>query len=351
MKITLQRIAYFVAIICVISCLGTSAQAEFRVGVILPLSGQYAALGESARKALQLSLCTDPRVKCILEDSQFSGSAALSAFKKLSEIDKVDVLINLDSVSFAAIYPLIVQKKLLTFQLAESIKHENDSVFQIMPYSFPLYTELGNLSVSKFKKIALVYGNGEFLERDAEFFRKAIPAGDLVFDQMLPPGTDYRAVATRLLSTQPEAIAFFVNLEEGLRLLKLLKDFKAVPKVKLICDANVEMQIGEYIPAVGPQMFEGCFSTALPNRMSESFKEQFENRFHEKPLFFADYAFDAGMIVKALIGLPKEKRLSFVQNISIDGASGNLRFDDLGTRLADFEVRQFKDGRFEAVRK
>jgi ABC-type branched-subunit amino acid transport system substrate-binding protein len=214
---------------------------------------------------------------------------------------------------------------------------------------FPLYKELGDLADPRFRRIALVYGSGEFLVRDAEFFRKGLSSGKLVYDEMLPSASDYRAVVNKLLGTNPDAISFFVNLEEGLKFLKSFRELRGSRGIRLICDANVEMYISDYVSAFGPELFEGCIATALPNRMSDSFKAAFERRFGEKPRLFADYAFDAASILRTVIGSPQEHRASEIQGLSLDGASGGIRFDESGTRLSDFEVHIFRGGRFEKL--
>ena len=160
-------------------------QQTVKVGAILPLSGPYAKIGEDAQKAIQMALKGENNITLVFEDSQFNAKTAVSAYQKLTSIDKVDALVNLDSVSFAAINPLISEKGILTLQIAESNIHNKDTIFQVMPSSYPLFTELGKVSGDKYGKVALVYGSAEFLVKNADFFKKGISADKIAYDKVV----------------------------------------------------------------------------------------------------------------------------------------------------------------------
>lgn len=325
-----------------------SGQGAIRLGVILPLSGQYARFGEDARKAVEMALAGLP-FKLFFEDSRFQASQALTAYIKLRERNHIDALINLDSVSFKALHPLILRDGILTFQLAESVSHKDDTVFQIMPSSFPLYAKLGELAGERYKKVALVYGGSEFLLLDAEHFKRGISKEKVIFEQMLPSSPDYRSLVTRLLGAKPAAATFFLNVEDGIALLRALKEQGGLQRLELICDANTELNISQYVKALGAETFEGCISVSLPDRMTEDFRRRFRERYGEEPGMFSDYAYDAASLLKLLVNEPKKSWKTFVANQNLKGASGEVVFDELGTRRSDFEVRIFKNGKFHKL--
>ena len=165
------------------------------------------------KKAIKLATKGENNIKLVFEDSQFEAKKAVSSYQKLTSIDNIDALINLDSVSFAAINPLISEKKLLTLQIAESSTHDKDTVFQIMPFSYPLFSELGKVSGDKYNKVAIVYGNSDVFIKDADFFQKGISKDKIIYEAMLIPGSDYRTEVTKLLEKKPEATTFFLQLK------------------------------------------------------------------------------------------------------------------------------------------
>ncbi len=46
------------------------------------------------------------------------------------------------------------------------------------------------------------------------------------------------------------------------------------------------MAIGQYVEAVGSEIFEGCFSTNLPDQMTVDFKSKYKQEYDSEPIFF-----------------------------------------------------------------
>lgn len=240
-------------------------------------------------------------------------------------------------------------KKLLTLQIAESNIHDKDTIFQVMPYSFPLFSELGKISGEKYKKVALMYENADVFIKDAEFFKKGISKDKIVYESILNTGSDYRTEVTKLLEKKPEATTFFLAVENGIKFIKALKDQMGNKKVTLICDGNTELVIDQYLKAVGSDVFEGCLSTILSSQMTENFKNDFKLEYGVEPGFFSDYAYDSALIMKQVINQPKSSWINIIQSLSINGASGKINFDVNGTRPPTVEVHLFKNGKFEKI--
>lgn len=343
----------YISLIILLSCSiwASPAQSEqqsekIKVGVLLPLSGQYAHFGEDARRAILLNSTAGKELEYFFEDSRFSATAAISAYRKLKDINRIEALINIDSISFKALYPQLKKDKILTLQIAESTHHEQDQVFQIMPSSFPLYTELGREIGKRYQRIALIYGDVDVYITDAEFFKRGLASNIIIFESQVPSASDYRSLVSKMLKNKPQAVSFIFNPEDGVRFLKTLIEQSSSGTVKPICDANTALNIQQYTKALGKEFFEGCITTMLPDRMSPSFKTAFKEVYGETPELFADYAYDAATIISSLSGKPKKDWGRLVAAYNSGGASGSLRFDHKGTRLPDFEVQVFKDGLF-----
>ena len=326
-----------------------TSQEPIKIGVILPLTGPYGKIGEDAQKAIKLATKGENNIKLVFEDSQFEAKKAVSSYQKLTSIDNIDALINLDSVSFAAINPLISEKKLLTLQIAESSTHDKDTVFQIMPFSYPLFSELGKVSGDKYNKVAIVYGNSDVFIKDADFFKKGISKDKIIYEAMLIPGSDYRTEVTKLLEKKPEATTFFLAVEDGIKFLKVLKDQMGNKRVDLICDGNTELSISQFTNAVGSDIFEGCLSTMLPKQTTENFKNAFKQEYGADAGLFSDYAYDSALIIKSIINQSKSNWVNAIQSLSLNGASGQIEFDINGTRLPAVEVHIFRNGKFEKI--
>ncbi len=260
------------------------------VGVIAPLSGQYGTLGESFLNAVRMNAEKDPRIKLFVEDSKFDPKIGLSAFHKLVDINHIDILINLDSLTLEAITPLVNESHLPVIQIFESQAHEKDSIFQMLPFSYPLFTDLGVFASEKYPKITVVYSNiSDLYTTDVNYFKKGLKNGALG-EVKIGNGSYIRSDVTKMLADNPDAFALIVPSTDGIKFLKEFVAQKGTKKVSLICDANIEIDLAKYVEALGPGVFEGCISTNLPNTMTDSFISEYKSTFgSSEPMIGADW--------------------------------------------------------------
>lgn len=326
---------------------GKSDPSIIKVGVILPLSGQYGAVGESMRNSILMNLGDSKNIKVVFEDSKFDAKFGLSAFQKLTNIDKVDMILNGDSPSLEVITPYVRKTNMPVFQMFEARTHENDSIFQLLPFSYGLFSNLGKLAETKYKKIALVYGGStDVLNVDADYFRKGVSSSTIIDTINLISGSDYKTEITKMLSKNPDAFTLILAKDDGIRFLKQLNALKGSKNPSLICDVNIEFIIDDYIKAVGTSTFEGCLSTNLPDTTTAQFKTEYKNKCGSNPMIGSDWAYDATTIIKGLANIPRNEWIEKIQATNLNGVSGNVAFDETGTRFAVSENRIFKNGKF-----
>ena len=347
-KIILIIIALVVIVLIITNISDKGTTGSIKVGVLLPLTGQYAAIGESMKNSILLSIGDSKNITPIFEDSKFDAKAGLSGFKKLTSIDNVDVIINADSPTLEVITPLANKTNIPVIQMFEAKDHKKDSIFQLLPFSYGLFSNLGKLAETKYKKIAVVYGGStDVLNTDAQYFKSGINSKDVAIDNInVTSNSDYRTEVTKMISNSPDAFTLILAKDDGIRFLKEVNKQKGSRKISLICDANIEFVIGDYINAVGTSTFEGCFSTNLPDTTSSTFKSDYKAKYNSNPIIGGDWAYDAITIIKSFINLPKNQWLSKIQSTSMNGASGKVEFDENGTRYPASENRIFKNGKF-----
>jgi branched-chain amino acid transport system substrate-binding protein len=321
---------------------------KIKVGVIAPMSGQYGALGESIRNSILMSFEKDSNIQVVFEDDAFDPKKAVSAYQKLTSIDKVDVIINVDSPSLDANQALIEKDQILTFHLTESNTKKDDTVFQTIPFSYPIFSAVGKEASKRYSRIAVVYsGSLDIFKTDAEYFKKALGQNVITEDFNIAPNGDLRTEVAKILAFNPDAMTVIVDKDTGIKLLKTLGEQKGSKNVSVICDANIEFVVGDYIKALGSdKMLQGCISANLPSDTTQSFKDAFKAKYGYDPLFISDYAYDSAEIIKKLGGVPKKDWKSVVAKTNFDGVSGRVSFDNQGTRPAAYELHIFKDGKF-----
>ena len=347
-KIIIGVVVILVILAAVVYSPKEKVNGKIKVGVIAPMAGQYGALGESIRDSITMSFEKDKNIEVIFEDDSFDPKKAVSAYQKLTSIDKVDTIINVDSPSLDAIQTLVDRDNILTFHLTESNTKRDDGVFQLMPFSYPIFTAVGKEASTKYKRIAVVYsGSLDIFKTDAEYFKKGLGPDVIVNDFNIAPNSDMRTDVAKILAFNPDAMTVIVDKDTGIKLIKTLSEQKGSKDVSVICDANIEFVVGDYIKALGSdKMLQGCISANLPADTAQSFKDEFKAKYNYDPLFISDYAYDAAEIIKKLESVPKKNWKSTVAKMSFEGVSGKISFDNLGTRPAEFELHIFKDGKF-----
>lgn len=316
-----------------------------KVGVIAPLSGQYAVIGEGIRDAMLLNANDSKDIEFVFEDSQFDPKKAVSAYQKLTSVDNVDVIVNVDSPSLSSIQSLVDKDNMLTFHLTESDTKNKDSIFQVMPFSYPIFGAIGKEATKKYDRIAVVYGSLGIFTTDAEYLKNEIAPNEIVQDVKISPNSDLRTEVAKIIASNPDAVTVILDKDTGIKFLQTLEQQKGDKKIDVICDANLEFMVNDYVKEVGAEMLEGCISANLPD-IKQSFKDRFKQEFGYEPMIASDYAYDVVSIIKEIKKLPKDKWSEAVQKVSFEGESGKISFDETGTRASEYVLKTFKDGKF-----
>ncbi|RIL12553.1 MAG: hypothetical protein DCC75_00195 [Proteobacteria bacterium] len=101
--------------------------APYKIGVILPLSGEVASLGNYIKRAIDLAYSELPedqqsRLKLIYEDDQLQSQKSVSIFHKLNSLDKADAVFVLGSGVGNAVGPLAERQGKILIAIGASDK-------------------------------------------------------------------------------------------------------------------------------------------------------------------------------------------------------------------------------------
>jgi ABC-type branched-subunit amino acid transport system substrate-binding protein len=128
-----------------------------KVGVIAGFTGDYAAYGSAFKNGIELAN-VDPNIKFIFEDDQFIPSKTLSAFHKLTSVEKVNIILVGDSTSGQAIAPIAKKLKipLLVWATSQNIFKGNKYVIRLWSDPDKDFNSIKNLIHKKgWQKIAI----------------------------------------------------------------------------------------------------------------------------------------------------------------------------------------------------
>ena len=145
--------------------------ASIKLGLMLPLTGDYSAAGQNMQRGMQLALDNykkdhpDTSISIVIEDDAYDVKTGVTAYKKLTGIDKVDSILMLSTPVIDAIYKDVVKSGTPVIQLGvQTVGVADDNIFQFSPAAeapIGFLARYLNESVTFYsKKVAVVYDNG-----------------------------------------------------------------------------------------------------------------------------------------------------------------------------------------------
>ena len=100
---------------------------RLKVGVVVPLSGPLAFFGQDYVRTFELYTEDHPElaqsVEYVFEDSAYDSKKAISAFNKLLDVDKVDVIFSFGGPMLSVLAPIAESRK-VPFFATESEKSD-----------------------------------------------------------------------------------------------------------------------------------------------------------------------------------------------------------------------------------
>lgn len=195
----------------------------YKVGVILPLSGDLASIGENSKNGALLAYQSldknqKEKLKLIFEDDRFDPKSTVAAFNKLTNIDRADLIICATSGPCSAIASLAEQSKIPLIAVASNPKIQANKNFvvrlEIAP-SEEAKSLLNYLKDKDFNRIASIIATQDGilagyteLKKDFNFSDKEVYS-----ERVDPTLNDFKTSLTKILARDPDVI--FVGLLPG----------------------------------------------------------------------------------------------------------------------------------------
>jgi ABC-type branched-subunit amino acid transport system substrate-binding protein len=329
---------------------------KVKIGIITPLTGQYAMYGEVNKNAAAMAedKFGKDNVEIYVEDDAYDAKKAVSAYKKLRSINDVDAVIVLGAPSIQSIAPLTDADNIPLLGLGVTLVYKKDSVFQLLPAGNTVEPLSGKLYSEKYNSIVVAHSNAELFTQNAEGFIKGMDPKDLIANVSIPPASDYRTEVSKILKMNPDLISVNFPLEDSLKFLKALRVLDPEKKVHITCDFTTELAPDKFIEAFGADRLEGCISVFLGETASGDFKKEYKQRFGIDMQLTGDSVFEGiNMILDLSKKYPRDewvKQLSLPTYVHKGTATGDIKFNDDGTRLDNEPVVSvFKEGKFKRI--
>lgn len=259
-------------------------QGVIKIGAILSLTGDAAAWGQASRRGIELAVnevnkngsINNVKIEMIYEDSQGNASNAVSAYEKLTKIDKVKAIIGpLMQTEVSAIAPLADRDKfpVIAPSYAPISNRPNprnplliwlDAIIEAEEMAKYVYNQ-GIRAVS-------VLGTQDSWEKEVStaFANKFESLGGTVnFKDLLKiDETDVKTVVAKAIKNNPSAV-FLGTYYQFLNLTRVFSELGYQGKLYSI-------EIDEYLANESKNFISG-----LQFISSDSYKEEFRKKFEE----------------------------------------------------------------------
>ncbi len=341
-----------------------AAPKVYKVGFISHLTGDAAVYGQSMKNGTELALeavnsaggIHGVPVEVIYEDDRLSPADAQTAFLKLVETDKVPVILGSASSTISlSICPKANEMGVVEVSqvsTAPSLKNCGKYFFSVMASATaqgPEWVKVArHLGV---KEAAVMYINNDYGIGVKDTFVKAFEAAGgklLIVQPFEQGGKDFRAEILKVRATNPKVVFMVDHVAESSIVLKQAMELGL--KTQWVVDVSV---VSPEVPQLaGAEACEGMIGLRAGSSRTpayKAFKAAFEKKFGKEPTIWADFAYDAMMLVAKAI--EKEGYTSdgiqkglFEVSKNYVGASGAKAFDEFGISQGSYEWMVVRNG-------
>lgn len=305
---------------------------ETRVGVLAAFTGDGAAYGTAYRHGIELAAVGD-KATFIFEDDGFQPAKSVSAFRKLTTIDKVTAVLVGDTVTAQAVAPLAKQQGVQLMAWASS-----DRVFVENPFARRLWTTsvkdygsaVDEVVRHGYKRVALFTSTHPYCAGWGEAIKARLP-GSTLQDFSTDPQS-FQAHILKLKSSGVDAVGLCLFPGSNGLFARQMKSLKVSLPV-FGCDF---LESSADISAAG-DAFHGVWFTAP--KISHAFVDEYRKRFGTTDHIVSAAIFHDG--AKMLVGADKS-------SFAIEGMK---EVDDRGDRHVDFAFATYeiRDGVIQEV--
>jgi branched-chain amino acid transport system substrate-binding protein len=324
-----------------------------KIGVLLPLSGDYAWLGEDIQRGFKLaqkeSKPNNFNYELIFEDDGFVPAKAVLAVNKLIKINKVDVVFCLWSNVANTIVPITEKEKKPLFAIMwdEALAEKSKYVFTHETTATEYSTATAKL-VNHFgwKKVAFIETKAAGWSTGTKVLLnelKKLNIEVITHERVNAGERDFRGIIQKLVKNQPDGIIMFHQIPDSEIFLRQIKDQGIkIPITGFFEDLKNTKYI-EGLPFV-------CLAKSTPE-----FAARFE-AFSGKPLQLRGaHAYDVyNLIVKTYEDSKKTTKLTpdeFSKELKeikdYPGAVGILNVDERGVINSPASFKVIKNGKIE----
>jgi|GEM_PF-1798327 len=336
------------------------APAKYKIGAILPLTGEAATYGTSCREGMEVA-ASQLGVDLIVEDSAAEPKRAIAAFQKLHSVDHVRVVLgDMFSAPTLAFAPLAQARGVVVISPtsgAEAVPRTGSCIFSL----YPTAQQEGRFMAEYLQRLSSQGGSVGVIASQEEVYRgladgfsgalQDSPAWKVAFTALLAPDTrDFKNAVTKYIhGAETSALymagskTFVANLVRQATQAGYVGTFLSQ---STLFDPDLGKRFGSYLDGI---LFSGpYFDVHASTKPTKGFVASFQQKFRNQPDVWAAYGYDAVLVAHdALNRCPTCDGRRLAEDVAatlLDGTTGPIKFGPEGVAVRAFRVFTFKDG-------
>ncbi len=340
---------------------------SYKIGVMMPLTGDAAAYGLSEQRGVKIALdeintkggVNGRKLEAIYEDSRCNPKDGNAAAQKLVNIDKVKVIVGgACSGETLGAAPITEANKVILISPSSSspdVTKAGGFVFRTYPsdaYAGIIASEYAYNDLQA-RKSALITESTDYAQGLRKVFKEnfAKLGGEIVTDETYnPEDTDFRTQVTKVKATDADVIYIVPQTPaKGLLLLKQIKELGLNQPI-----VTAEVLIGKKLVEENQANLEGVTGVELKfddkSEKASALLSKYKEIAGEDPEIasFVATSYDAVKLIADAIskrGYDGEKIRDYLYSVKdYNGASGKITMDENGDPIMEYSVKQVRNG-------
>jgi branched-chain amino acid transport system substrate-binding protein len=268
------------------------------------------------------------------EDSGYDNAKSVSAFTKLTSLNRVAGIIGPTWEPFDAVMPICERKKVLC--LSPSLGHAGFNAPSVR-YSFSLWFDnreyarahMARLQDSKYAKVAIVSAMTSYYELVHDEFQNMLGSRVVASERVSPTAADMRALALKVPKNVDAVVVLLLGGGMAEEFFKRWVELRSDRPVIFTDDAILYYSEGMHPPALGFKVFYSEPDTGPFD--SENFSRRYQKRFGTVPQApSAAIAYDAATLLLSCLAKnsasTEKTRECLAATEGFKGMSGTLSF-------------------------
>jgi len=333
----------------------------YKIGAILPLTGNIAWLGTNTKNGLSLAVehinaqggVKGSKIQILYGDSKGDPKEAVALANKFVSVDKVNCLMVLGTAMVNAVLPIADAQNVLMFgfTIHPGITKKSKNLFRIYVSDDQEWKLLADyINRSGMKTIGILHINAEYgLDSKKALEDHLNPDVRVVYAEPYKIGeSDFRSILTKVRGKKVDGIVLMGYGTEYIPLLRQMKEMgiqaTILGNVDFVYDFVRKEETAEGAIFTAP-----AFSFGEYTSQGRKFIETFQAKFGREPAWDEAYSYDNILILaealkRAQSFSTEDVRTALLSIKDFEGVSGKISIQNDGDSLTTIHLATLRNG-------